>query len=88
MCDSHNLCRICFGDVSCADNPLINPCKCIGSVKYVHRNCLKEWINPKIKIKENVNYTYIKWKKMICELCRSQYKCKTQPIQNKIRIIK
>ena len=34
-------CRICFQD----DLPenMIRPCNCIGSVKYIHRDCLDEW---------------------------------------------
>ena len=36
-------CRICFeGDSS--ENPLISPCECNGSVRYIHEKCLKEWI--------------------------------------------
>uniref|UniRef100_A0A6C0EIL6 RING-CH-type domain-containing protein n=1 Tax=viral metagenome TaxID=1070528 RepID=A0A6C0EIL6_9ZZZZ len=34
-------CRLCFD----ADSPhnLIYPCKCAGTSKYVHKNCLNEW---------------------------------------------
>jgi len=39
------VCRICLGGVN--DIPLsgklISPCKCKGSMKYVHINCLNEW---------------------------------------------
>ena len=36
------LCRFCFdGDEK--DSELIAPCKCSGSQKYVHRDCLKRW---------------------------------------------
>jgi len=38
------------------------PCECIGSVKYIHVTCLKEWIKEKRSIK--------------CELCGSNYKKK------------
>ena len=34
-------CRICFGNNEEPDNPLINPCACDGSVKYIHFACLK-----------------------------------------------
>lgn len=40
-------CRICF-ETETADsqdpaNPLICPCQCSGSSKYVHRQCLSQW---------------------------------------------
>ena len=38
-------CYICY-EAGTTDNPLINPCQCTGSVKYVHLNCLQRWIQP------------------------------------------
>lgn len=69
------LCRICFSEDNLKENPLLNICKCIGSVRYVHKNCLQEWIKTKLKSKQNINFYYINWKKMICEICKSQYNC-------------
>lgn len=37
------LCRICF-EVETATSELISPCKCSGSIKWVHEECLKTWI--------------------------------------------
>lgn len=37
------LCRICMEPES-ADLNLISPCKCSGTVKYIHEECLKTWI--------------------------------------------
>jgi len=36
------VCRICFGGVNeiLESGKLISPCKCKGSMKYVHVNCL------------------------------------------------
>jgi hypothetical protein len=39
-----DVCRICRM-VGEADNPLYFPCKCSGSIRYVHEQCLKEWLN-------------------------------------------
>ena len=38
-------CRICLGDEEEeeADNPLIAPCKCTGTMGYLHKDCLREW---------------------------------------------
>ena len=38
-------CYICY-ETGSEGNPLINPCQCAGSVKYVHLNCLSRWIQP------------------------------------------
>ncbi|KAJ0641148.1 putative Zinc finger, RING-CH-type, Zinc finger, RING/FYVE/PHD-type [Helianthus annuus] len=39
-----DVCRICRnpGDV---DNPLRYPCACSGSIKFVHQDCLLQWLN-------------------------------------------
>ncbi|XP_047307576.1 probable E3 ubiquitin ligase SUD1 [Impatiens glandulifera] len=39
-----DVCRICRnpGDL---DNPLRYPCACSGSIKYVHQDCLLQWLN-------------------------------------------
>lgn len=36
-------CRICHceGEI---DAPLISPCECLGSLRYVHQACLQQWI--------------------------------------------
>lgn len=37
-------CRICFeGDDGDPSNPLISPCLCSGSSRFVHRQCLAQW---------------------------------------------
>ena len=49
-------CRICYDNT---DEELIEPCKCSGSMRYVHRSCLDKWIYHK---KDN-----------ICPVCKSEY---------------
>ena len=41
---SQNVCRICFEEEQ-ENRPLISPCKCCGSSKYVHYDCLETWRN-------------------------------------------
>lgn len=36
-------CRICY-DIEKDNNILIHPCRCSGSVKFVHEECLKTWL--------------------------------------------
>ncbi|CAN8229507.1 unnamed protein product [Cochlearia groenlandica] len=42
--DEEDVCRICRnpGDT---DNPLQYPCACSGSIKFVHQDCLLQWLN-------------------------------------------
>ncbi|XP_010531564.1 PREDICTED: probable E3 ubiquitin ligase SUD1 [Tarenaya hassleriana] len=42
--DEEDVCRICRnpGD---PDNPLRYPCACSGSIKFVHQDCLLQWLN-------------------------------------------
>ena len=35
-------CRICLSETGSNADPLISTCKCAGTMKYVHLNCLKE----------------------------------------------
>ena len=37
-------CKICYDEEEEANNPLISPCLCAGSLRHVHRDCLLEWI--------------------------------------------
>ncbi|XP_030767936.1 E3 ubiquitin-protein ligase MARCH8 [Sitophilus oryzae] len=38
-----DICRICHCEAD-AENPLLSPCYCSGSLKYVHQNCLRQWL--------------------------------------------
>lgn len=41
---NENVCRICFEEQQ-ENRPLICPCKCSGSSKYIHYDCLETWRN-------------------------------------------
>lgn len=38
-----DICRICHCEADCG-NPLLSPCYCAGSLKYVHQSCLQQWL--------------------------------------------
>ena len=67
-------CRICFCEGSFEGNdPLISPCKCTGSVKYIHLNCFRKWLTSKIITKTsptNSIYCYT-FKTLECEICKT-----------------
>ncbi len=71
-------------------NPLINPCKCSGTMKYIHLQCLKQWykilifrLHSKINIKENSHLTIYSFPSIECELCKSLIPG-NQPIKDRI----
>lgn len=67
-------CRICLGnEVKNLGNPIISPCKCRGSMKFIHLECLKPWIKQRIVVNESFDSTVITWKSLSCELCKAPY---------------
>ena len=40
-------CRICLDDEETPDNPFLTPCKCIGSVRFIHLDCFRSWLSSK-----------------------------------------
>lgn len=60
-----NQCRICF-DNNTTENPFITPCRCAGSVKFVHEECLKTWI-----LSQETDLSTSE-----CEVCKVKYKMK------------
>ncbi|KPP60548.1 E3 ubiquitin-protein ligase MARCH8-like [Scleropages formosus] len=60
---SGDSCRICHceGD---EDSPLITPCHCTGSLRFVHQSCLQQWIKSSDT--------------RCCELCKFQFIMETK----------
>lgn len=71
------MCRICYGEEDITDffNPLVQPCKCSGSLKYIHLNCLKKWLNTKSckKINSNNIFSIFIVKQIQCEICQEKF---------------
>ena len=75
------ICRICLsGEDSPLNNPLICPCECKGSMRYIHYLCLKNWLNLKVEselgnqrdlILEQPTITY-STNDISCELCKAK----------------
>jgi hypothetical protein len=64
------ICRVCLSE-SRLDNPLIYPCKCKGTMKHIHLECLRKWLNSKIVKKVIANTTIYIFNKFKCELCHA-----------------
>jgi len=52
-------CRICRSEGT-PEEPLFHPCKCSGSIQYVHQECLMEWLSHSHK--------------KHCELCKTPFR--------------
>ena len=73
-------CRVCYGEDTSEENPLICPCICKGSMKYIHYQCLKNWLNAKIEeelsedsAERNPDCITYNRKDISCELCKEKF---------------
>ncbi|RIB06064.1 hypothetical protein C2G38_542961 [Gigaspora rosea] len=55
MGDEEDVCRVCRSERT-EEQPLFHPCKCAGSIRFVHQDCLTEWLKHS--------------KKKYCEVCK------------------
>ena len=68
-------CRICYGEEDDPkENPIVQPCHCSGSCKYIHLNCLKHWLMTKccIKIDDSEYCSVYIFSETECELCKAK----------------
>ncbi|KAH6948592.1 hypothetical protein HPB50_025188 [Hyalomma asiaticum] len=57
------MCRFCHdGD---EEEPLVSPCKCSGTIRFVHASCMEHWLNQR-----NVDF---------CDLCGERFQMAAQP---------
>ena len=81
-------CRICFGGeeeveedldllnkqgTKTLKNPLLAPCRCTGSSRYIHLECVQQWLG-----RSRTNYSFEDctttiYKISSCELCNTKY---------------
>nr|CCA15190.1 putative E3 ubiquitinprotein ligase MARCH6 (membraneassociated RING finger protein 6) [Albugo laibachii Nc14] len=57
--DEEAECRVCRGEAE-LERRLFSPCKCSGSIRYAHSDCLEQWL--------------VHSGKKVCELCRYEFK--------------
>ncbi|GBE86611.1 hypothetical protein SCP_0904900 [Sparassis crispa] len=58
MQEEQDTCRICSGPAE-PDQPLFYPCKCSGTIRYIHQDCLTTWLAHS--------------KKQTCDVCKHPY---------------
>ncbi|XP_058047920.1 E3 ubiquitin-protein ligase MARCHF7 isoform X5 [Ahaetulla prasina] len=64
--EEEDICRICQMSSTSATNLLIEPCKCAGSLQYVHQDCMKKWLQSKINSGSSLEDV------TTCELCKEK----------------
>ena len=72
---NEKLCRICYGEEEDPkENPIVQPCHCSGSCKYIHLQCLKHWIMTKscVKIDDSEYCSVFIFSETECELCKAK----------------
>ncbi|PIL24929.1 hypothetical protein GSI_12816 [Ganoderma sinense ZZ0214-1] len=58
MQEEQDTCRICSAPAE-PEQPLFYPCKCSGTIRYIHQDCLTEWLAHS--------------KKKTCDVCKHPY---------------
>ncbi|TBU39775.1 hypothetical protein BD309DRAFT_1083198 [Dichomitus squalens] len=58
MQEDQDTCRICSAPAE-PGQPLFHPCKCSGTIRYIHQDCLTEWLAHS--------------KKKTCDVCKHPY---------------
>ena len=66
-------CRLCYQSESTITDPLISPCNCSGSMKYIHLTCLKNSIKLKYHKKSEQHYDMFLFQNYSCEICLTMY---------------
>jgi hypothetical protein len=68
------VCRICFEPSDENQNILLSPCNCAGSLRYIHVDCLRRWLDGQLQVKqfENGGGSYL-IRTIHCEICKSIY---------------
>ena len=72
------MCRICLESDAPADDPLIAPCLCAGSMQWVHRKCLDEW-----RAQDQVPLAFTH-----CPQCKFQYRTEVNEGEQTLKWVK
>ncbi len=77
-------CRFCWGSESSDEDPCIVPCKCSGTVGFIHLLCLRNWLSTKLQRKDTDNLVSLFWKTFECEICKQAYPYLFKTKENKV----
>jgi len=81
---SNATCRVCLSENE-DDNPLISPCHCTGSCKYIHLECLRHWFKAKV-VTKTLNFLIVHiFKNLECDICKKNIPGTRRIINNRYR---
>ncbi len=76
-------CRYCLETDNEFD--LLSPCKCSGTIKYIHKYCLQHWFNS---LKNKIIFPFRANRfELQCEICKTPYKMEIVERKNKNNIL-
>lgn len=52
---------------------LVTVCTCSGTGKYIHLECLREWIQHKLKKMRDSDGAFYQTSLLFCEICKSKF---------------
>lgn len=64
------VCRVCYESSSTADNPILAPCRCQGSVRYLHADCLKKSVMASPSYKSTPTRLRVTRDALMCTICK------------------
>lgn len=79
-------CRICFDDDYV--ERLVSPCKCNGSIKFVHSSCLSDWIFSKQEAKKRGTVLHLLCETLLSHPAQKQNKFKCDICLHEMKYIK
>lgn len=67
------VCRICYGKEEDAEDPLVQPWRCTGSMRFIHLSWAKDWIEEELLQDINENVRSYWWERITWELWSSKF---------------
>ncbi|KAF8819058.1 FHA domain-containing protein, partial [Cardiosporidium cionae] len=82
-------CRICLSNFEEFGNPMVSPCKCKGSMEFVHLTCLRTWMKGRLNIQNGNSAAAVSffWRALDCELCKTAYPIFVNAASRKIELL-
>jgi hypothetical protein len=64
-------CKICYTETNSDEDPLLAPCYCAGTSKYIHLTCLRKCISAKRKLRARTGISSSFWARVCCDVCKA-----------------
>lgn len=65
------VCRVCYSDTNTTQDPLLSPCLCSGSMRFIHLSCLRRSLAGNVHSRSTQQAVTIGWKELKCAVCRA-----------------